>query len=60
MAINRIPNAKRKRWLITISRVERIKSLNPVCSTVIGFCRAPEVVGAVGLVIRLAIINYTS
>ena len=55
-----IPTAKRKRWLITISRVERIKSLNPVFSTVIGFCRAPEVVGAVGLVTRLAIISIES
>lgn len=55
-----IPTAKRKRWLITMSRVERIKSLNPVFSTVIGFCRAPEVVGAVGLVTRLAIISIES
>ena len=58
--ISTIPIASRKRWLITISRVERKKYLTPVFSTVIGFCFASKVEDEVGLVTLLAIIKDLS
>ena len=60
--LSAIPIAKRKRELIIMSRTERINSLNPDFSSVIGSCSAPDVVGAtaVGLVTLLAIINWIS